>query len=98
MGADSALFSVPRLALALFVGLALEALFLAFGLYANLEMSSLCRSSSICYWIVNGVYFVLGLGLGLLLIPWTTLRGRLIVFVLILAVGLVIGIRSVHGW
>lgn len=98
MAAEPVPFSAPKLGLAVLVGVALQALLLAFGLYANLVMDRLCRSSPTCYWALNGVYLVLGVGLGLLVIPWASVRVRAAVLVLILVIGLAIGLRSVDGW
>lgn len=98
MAAEATPFSAPRLGLAVLLGLVLEALFLALGLRANLAMASLCGSSPTCYWILNGLYLVLGFGLGLLLVPWAALRVRAAIFGGVLLIGLLIGVRAIAGW
>lgn len=89
------IWSRRRLIAALVAGVLLEALLLAFGLHAGLVLADLCGSSLSCYWILNGIYLVIGLATMLLVVPWTTIRVRLAVFTGLAGIGLMIGILSI---
>lgn len=83
-----------RLALAIALGLVAQACLLAFGLHAGLGIAEICGASLACFWLLNGVYFVLGFAGSLLFVPWARLRVRLATFMVIVAAGLALGAFS----
>lgn len=74
-------------ALAVALGLALEALLLAFALHASLAFADLCSGNHVCYWLLNGVYMTAGLAFAGMVIPWARARVRLVVGAVLLGVG-----------
>jgi hypothetical protein len=64
-------FRGRRLALAIFVGLALEYVMLLFSLHSSLFFAGLCNESRPCYWLLNGLYMGAGLAFGLVVVPWS---------------------------
>lgn len=92
------MFSLSRFVFAVLLGVVLEVTFLAFGLHAGLVLGAVCRDSRACYWLLTGIYLVLGFALGMLLVPWSKLSVRVAVFSLVIVIGILIGWRAVDGW
>jgi hypothetical protein len=78
--------------MALGAGAALQVILLAFSLYFALIIPNQCSSVPQCFWSLNGLYLVAGLALGLLVVPWSRLRFRVLVFLALLTVGLALGL------
>lgn len=83
------------LSVALITGVVTQILLLGFGLHASLFFANLVGENNFAYWILNGLYFVIGLAAPLLFIRWAELRVRIVVFFCLIAVGVLIGLRNV---
>ena len=83
--------NAQRLSIAITLGILLEILFLLFGLHASLWLSKIADGRLRLYWVLNGVYFVLGISLGLLVVRWAPIRIRILAAGLVLLIGAAIG-------
>jgi hypothetical protein len=85
---------VRRLAIALLVGVGLQALLLLFGLHASLWLARFTGEHHRIYWVLNGVYLVCGVAFGLIAIRWAPARLRVPIGVAVLLIGVVVGLLS----
>jgi hypothetical protein len=80
------------LAWAIVLGVTAQTVLLAFGLHASLFLSWISVGSERLYWVLNGVYLVIGIAAFALLIPWCHLKLRSLVAAFIVLLGVVIGL------
>ena len=84
----------PRLGIAVLVGGAIQIVLLLFGLHASLWFSTITGENQRAYWLLNGVYFVVGVACGLIMVRWAPARMRVTVGAAVLVVGIFIGLIS----
>ena len=83
-----------RFSLAIGVGVGIEVVLLLFGLHASLWFAEITTGHPRVYWVLNGLYFVAGIALGLVVVRWASARLRVITAALVLLVGTGIGLLS----
>jgi len=66
-----------RLALAIVAGLALQFILVLVGLHADPLLDRVCGDSVTCVRIAQGIYLTLGIGIVLLVVPWSRFPIRL---------------------
>ena len=87
--------SVRRLWIALGVGVGIEFVLLLFGLHASLWLAQITGGHTQAYWVLNGLYLVLGIALGLLVVRWASLSLRIAAAAAVLLIGTGIGFVAV---
>jgi len=86
--------NLRRFGFALLVGVVVQGVVLLFGLHASLWFSALTGTHEAAYWLLNGIYFVVGLVLALIVVQWGPARWRILVSAVVLLGGLLIGLMS----
>ncbi len=71
-------FRLPLLAWAILLGVVVEIPLIAFSLHIGLLFAGIAGNNNWVYWALNGALFAVGLGTGLVVVPWYRLRVRII--------------------